>query len=493
RPIIVNGNVSSQFLTGLLLALPLTGQKVVVKVDGILVSKPYVELTLKLMNSFGVKVTNNNWKQFNIDGEQSYSGLPVYEVEGDASSASYFFAAGMLGGGPVVVRNISKESIQGDIQLLDILSGLGADIDRTERGLSVKMAKNSSIRAFDLDLNHIPDAAMTLAIIALFANGPCRLRNIGNWRVKETDRLFAMTTEMRKLGVKVIESPEGLEIEPPRHFNEGIAIDTYDDHRMAMCFSLITFAGINITIRNPKCVHKTFPDYFEKLDAVLQAPVITIDGPSGSGKGTVARHVAKQLGFSYLDSGALYRAVGLFYLSEGETTNLSDPREVETLMEKISIEVSGDQVFLNGDDVTLRIREETVSMAASKVAKSEIIRELMYGLQRNILHAPGLVADGRDMGTTVFPNAELKIYLTASLEERAHRRFQQLVESGERVNMQGLIVEMGKRDLGDSSRTFSPMRKAEAAIEIDSTGKGIEAVVQDVLDAFYTSDCKMRH
>ncbi|MDA9194706.1 (d)CMP kinase, partial [Burkholderiales bacterium] len=325
--------------------------------------------------------------------------------------------------------------------------------------------------------------------IALFADGPCRLRNIGNWRVKETDRLSAMTTEMRKLGVNVSEGPDSLEIEPPTSFNEGVAIDTYDDHRMAMCFALVAFAGLDITINDHKCASKTFPNFFEKLESTLQAPVITIDGPSGSGKGTVARQVANRLGFSYLDSGALYRSVGLFYLNGGKSNNLSDPVSVKKFMDEIRIELSGDTIFLNGEDVTKQIREESVSMAASKVAKSEIIRGLMYELQRNVRHAPGLVADGRDMGTTVFPGARLKIYLTASLEERARRRYLQLVESGERVKMEGLVAEMSRRDLEDSSRISSPMRQAESAIEIDSTGKGIAEVVQDVLDAFYRANC----
>ncbi|MFL2667214.1 MAG: 3-phosphoshikimate 1-carboxyvinyltransferase [Burkholderiales bacterium] len=484
QPIVVNGNISSQFLTGLLLALPLAGQRVTVKINGVLVSKPYVQLTLNLMDSFGIKVTNDNWEQFEIEGGQDYSGPKRYEVEGDASSASYFFAAGMLGGGPVLVKNVIRDSIQGDIQLLDVLSGIGATVGWTDQGLSVAMDNNSPIQAFDLDLNHIPDAAMTLAIIALFADGPCRLRNIGNWRVKETDRLFAMTTEMRKLGVNVIESPDGLEIEPPKYFNEGVAIDTYDDHRMAMCFSLISFAGVNITINDPKCVHKTFPDFFAKMESVLQAPVVTIDGPSGSGKGTVARQVAERLEFSYLDSGALYRAVGLFYLNAGGSINLTDPRSVEALMQKIRIDVSGEKVLMNGEDVTQRIREEEVSMAASKVAKNEVIRGCMYDIQRSVRHAPGLVADGRDMGTTVFPNAQLKIYLTASLEERARRRYAQLVESGERVKMKSVAAEMAKRDSEDASRSSSPMRQAESAIEIDSTGKSIDEVVQIVCNAF---------
>ncbi|MDA0238299.1 MAG: 3-phosphoshikimate 1-carboxyvinyltransferase [Proteobacteria bacterium] len=483
-PIEVRGDVSSQFLSGLLLSLPLLGRGVSIKVTGILVSKPYVQMTLDLMKLFGVSVQNVDWAEFHIDGGQVYRSPGALEIEVDVSSASYFFAAGLLGGGPIVVQNISQNSIQGDIQFLDVLSRIGADVSWTERGVSVSMPKNNRVKAFNLDLNHIPDAAMTLAVIALFADGPCELRNIENWRIKETDRLSAMATELRKLGATVNEGVSSLEIEPPTLLTEGVCIDTYDDHRMAMCFSLACFAGLNITINNPLCVNKTFPDYFDILESVLQAPVVTIDGPSGSGKGTVGKKTAERLGFSYLDSGALYRGIGLCYLDSGANLDLDDSASVETFLNGISLEFSGGLLFVNGEDVSRRIREEEVSMAASKVAKSEAIRSRLYRIQRSVRRAPGLVAEGRDMGTTVFPDAKLKIFLTASLEERARRRFLQLVESNGRVNMEGLVAEMRCRDVEDGSRNFSPMRQAESAIELDSTGKSVDEVVQAILSSY---------
>jgi 3-phosphoshikimate 1-carboxyvinyltransferase len=479
-PIEVRGDVSSQFLSGLLLALPLLGEPVAIKITGILVSKPYVQITLDLMRLFGVKVRNVDWAEFHIEGNQAYCTPSFMEVEGDASSASYFFAAGLLGGGPVIVGNVPQHSIQGDIQFLDILSQIGADVTWADQSVSVSMPKNNRVKAFNLDLNHIPDAAMTLAVIALFADGPCQLRNIENWRVKETDRLSAMATELRKLGATVNEGVGSLEIEPPLLLTDGVCIDTYDDHRMAMCFSLVCLAGLNITINDPMCVNKTFPNYFDILETVLQAPVITIDGPSGSGKGTVAKQVAERLGFSYLDSGALYRGIGLCYLTSGADLNLDDQDSVETFLSGISLEFFGGLLFVNGEDASQRIRDEEVSMAASKVAKSETVRSQLYRIQRDVRRAPGLVADGRDMGTTVFPDAELKIFLTASLEERARRRFLQLVESNRRVKIEGLVAEMEKRDADDGSRSSSPMRQAKSAIELDSTGKSVDEVVQAV-------------
>ena len=484
EPIEVHGDVSSQFLTGLLLALPLLNRSVSIKVKGTLVSKPYVQITLDLMRLFGVSVENVNWSEFHIDGGQVYCSPGALEIEGDASSASYFFAAGLLGGGPVVVKNVPKNSIQGDIQFLDVLSRIGADVSWSEVGVSVSMPKHNRVKAFDLDLNHIPDAAMTLAVIALFADGPCQLTNIENWRVKETDRLSAMATELRKLGAEVKEGIGSLEIVPPTSLTNGVCIDTYDDHRMAMCFSLICFGDLNITINDPMCVSKTFPHYFDVLESVLQAPVITIDGPSGSGKGTVAKKIAERLGFSYLDSGALYRGIGLCYLTSGEKLDLDDSAAVETFLSGISLEFSGALLFVNGEDVSRRIRTEEVSMAASKVAKSEAIRSQLYRMQRGVRRAPGLIADGRDMGSTVFPDAKLKIFLTASLDERARRRYMQLVESDSRVTMEGLVAEMGERDAADGSRDSSPMRQAKSAIELDSTDKGVDEVVQIVMSSF---------
>ncbi len=267
----VRGDVSSQFLTGLLLALPLLKKKMTIEMVGELISKPYVEITLNLMARFGVIVERDEWRSFTIPAHAEYrcSAGRIY-VEGDASSASYFLAAGAIGGGPVDVYGIGMGSIQGDIRFAETLQTIGASIRVLDIRVEARMHPSGKLKAFDLDLNHIPDAAMTLAVVALFTDGSCRLRNIASWRVKETDRIAAMATELRKLGAIVEEGPDYLHITPPTKITPNVAIDTYDDHRMAMCFSLVSLAGVPIRINDPKCVAKTFPDYFERFAEIVR-------------------------------------------------------------------------------------------------------------------------------------------------------------------------------------------------------------------------------
>jgi 3-phosphoshikimate 1-carboxyvinyltransferase len=258
-PIKIRGDVSSQFLTALLMALPLSKQQASIDVVGELISKPYIEITLNLMAKFGVQVKRDGWQRFSIAANSVYTSPGQLCVEGDASSASYFLAAGVIAGS-VTVDGIGQHSIQGDVRFAEALSLMGGDISYGENHITAKKAKK--IKAIDLDCNHIPDAAMTLAILALFADGASTLRNIASWRVKETDRLTAMATELRKVGASVIEGSDYLQITPPTAITPNAVIDTYDDHRMAMCFSLVSLAGVPITINDPACVNKTFPDYF---------------------------------------------------------------------------------------------------------------------------------------------------------------------------------------------------------------------------------------
>ena len=267
----VRGDVSSQFLTGLLMALPLVGRDMTIEVIGELISKPYVEITLNLMARFGIEVARDGWKRFTLAENSRYRSPGDIYVEGDASSASYFLAAGAIGGGPVRVEGVGRSSIQGDIQFVDALAQLGARVAIEDNWIEVSAPESGKLRAFDLDLNHIPDAAMTLAIAALFTDAPCRLRNIASWRVKETDRIFAMAKELRKLGAQVEEGADYLRIVPPAALTPNAHIDTYDDHRMAMCFSLVSLAGIPIRINDPKCVAKTFPDYFDRFAEIVQS------------------------------------------------------------------------------------------------------------------------------------------------------------------------------------------------------------------------------
>ncbi len=260
----VRGDVSSQFLTGLLMALPLTGRAVRIEVEGELISKPYVDITLALMRQFGVDVQRDGWRYIDLPADAHYVSPGECFVEGDASSASYFLAAGAIGGGPVRVEGVGRDSVQGDVAFAQALEQLGAVVSVGPNWIEAQAPAGGRLRAFDLDLNHIPDAAMTLAICALFADGPSRLRNIASWRVKETDRITAMATELRKLGATVEEGPDYLAITPPERLLPGASIDTYDDHRMAMCFSLATLGGVPVRIMDPGCVAKTFPDYFAR-------------------------------------------------------------------------------------------------------------------------------------------------------------------------------------------------------------------------------------
>ncbi len=267
----VRGDVSSQFLTGLLMALPLTGQSMRIEVIGELISKPYVEITLNLMARFGVAVEREEWCAFILPAGARYTSPGALHVEGDASSASYFLAAGAIGGGPVRVEGVGRASIQGDVCFVEALQSLGATVNMGDNWIEVAAPVDGRLRAFDLDLNHIPDAAMTLAIVALFCDGPSRLRNIASWRVKETDRIAAMATELRKLGVLVKEGADELRIVPPplSQLVPHVAIDTYDDHRMAMCFSLVSLATLPLRINDPNCVAKTFPDYFQRFAEIV--------------------------------------------------------------------------------------------------------------------------------------------------------------------------------------------------------------------------------
>ena len=263
KPIKIRGDVSSQFLTALLMALPLTGKQAVIEVVGELISKPYIEITLNLMKKFGIKVQPEGWQKFTIPANSSYVSPKQIFVEGDASSASYFLAAGAIAG-IMTVDGISKVSIQGDIRFAEALEMMGAEITYGENHIVCN--NKGKLKAIDLDCNHIPDAAMTLAILALFAEGTTTLRNIASWRVKETDRISAMATELRKVGASVEEGTDYIKITPPAKLispEEGI--DTYDDHRMAMCFSLVSLGerGVDIKINDPNCVAKTFPDYFK--------------------------------------------------------------------------------------------------------------------------------------------------------------------------------------------------------------------------------------
>lgn len=472
----VRGDVSSQFLTGLLMALPLTGETIAVDVVGELISKPYIEITLATMARFGVLVEREGWQRFTVKAGSCYRSPGVVYVEGDASSASYFLALGAIGGGPVRVEGVGADSIQGDVKFAEALAQMGAVIETGPNWMEAR-APIGGLIAVDLDCNPIPDAAMTLATAALFAQGTTTLRNIASWRVKETDRIAAMATELRKLGAEVEEGVDFIKITPSTV--KPAAIDTYDDHRMAMCFSLAAFAT-PLRINDPKCVAKTFPDYFERFATVTKAaPVIAIDGPSASGKGTVAARVAAALGFAYLDSGALYRLTALAAQRAGIAWD--DEPGVAAIAAGLDVVFTESDIRLDGVAVGDAIRSEAISAGASTVAALPAVREALLFRQRAFNTLPGLVGDGRDMGSVVFPRAILKVYLTASAEARAERRFKQLIEKGFSANLPDLLADLQQRDARDSQRSVAPLRQESDAMLLDTTALTIDQAVQQVL------------
>ena len=270
----VRGDVSSQFLTALLMVAPLMAREHAITIDvtGELISKPYIEITLNLIRRYGVQVQQDGWQSFTVAAGQVYQSPGTIHVEGDASSASYFLAAGAIAGGPVRVQGVGRDSIQGDVRFAAALEQMGATIVMGDNW--IEASANGPLKAIDADFNHIPDAAMTIAVAALFADGTSTLRNIASWRVKETDRIAAMATELRKVGATVEEGADYLKVTPPAAINPA-TIDTYDDHRMAMCFSLASLDGVlrpgaAVRINDPKCVGKTFPEYFAAFAAIAK-------------------------------------------------------------------------------------------------------------------------------------------------------------------------------------------------------------------------------
>ena len=481
KPIAVRGDVSSQFLTALLMALPLVAeQDIRLEVTGELISKPYIEITLNLLARFGIRVRREGWQSFTIPAGSRYQSPGEIHVEGDASSASYFVALGAIATGAghsIDIRGIGSASIQGDIRFVEAAQLMGAKVESSPNSLKVSRG-TWPLKAIDLDCNHIPDAAMTLAVMALYADGTTTLRNIASWRVKETDRIAAMACELRKLGALVEEGADFIRVSPPEQWRSA-AIHTYDDHRVAMCFSLAAFnpAGLPVRILDPKCVAKTFPDYFEALFALTQArtadiPVICIDGPTASGKGTLASLTAQRLGYHYLDSGALYRLTA--YAAGRASVSLDDAAGVAAVAAALPVRFSGEQVLLAGEDVSDAIRTENAGMAASQVSVHAPVREALLALQRGFRQLPGLVADGRDMGTVIFPDAALKVFLTASARCRAGRRHKQLISKGISATLVGIEQDLEARDLRDSSRQSAPLKPAQDAKPLDNSELTIE-------------------
>ncbi len=497
QPIPVRGDVSSQFLTALLMALPLvTKQDITIEVQGELISRPYVEITLNLLARFGVQVQRDGWRRFVIPAHSRLVSPGTLHVEADASSASYFVALGALAASsqqPIRIEGVGEDSIQGDIRFVEAAQQMGAQVRGGPNWLEVWQpadAASAGLRPIDLDCNHIPDAAMTLAVMALFARGTTTLRNIASWRVKETDRLSAMATELRKFGATVEEGADYLRVTPPATPVDWRAatIHTYDDHRMAMALSLAAFnpARLPVRIEDPKCVGKTFPDYFEALFSVSKTPVsripvLCVDGPTASGKGTLAAELARRLGYHFLDSGALYRLTALAAIRAGIALDASGEAAITALVAQLQVRFEPGRVFIGAEDVSELLRTEAMGMNASKVSVLPAVRTALIALQLASRRLPGLVADGRDMGTVIFPDAPLKVYLTASAARRAERRHKQLISKGINTTIAALRADLEARDARDSSRATAPLKPAQDALLLDNSDLTVTESVDQVL------------
>ncbi len=491
QPVRVRGDVSSQFLTALLLALPLAArtQDIHIEVVGELISRPYIEITLSLLARYGVDVRREGWSRFTIPAGSHYQSPGALHVEADASSASYFVALGAIAAthSPVRIDGVGAASIQGDIRFVEAAQQMGAAVTSGPNWLEVRRGA-WPLKAIDLDCNHVPDAAMTLAIMALYADGTTTLRNIASWRVKETDRIAAMATELRKLGATVEEGADSIRVSPPSRW-QAASISTYDDHRIAMCFSLAAFnpAHLPVRIEDPKCVAKTFPDYFETLFSLAQAaqediPVLCVDGPTASGKGTVAAALAGLLGYHFLDSGAMYRVTALAALQAKLAIEPANEEAIAQLARTLPVRFSDGKVQLGGQDVTEAIRTEDVGMNASRVSALPKVRAALVDLQHGFRRLPGLVADGRDMGTVIFPQASLKVFLTANAARRAERRHKQLISKGIPAILADLQADLEARDRRDSTRSVAPLKPAEDALLLDNSELTVETTVRTILD-----------
>jgi 3-phosphoshikimate 1-carboxyvinyltransferase len=507
-PVRVRGDVSSQFLTGLLQALCLVAAEhdVVIEVVGRLISRPYIAITLDLLARFGVTVRNDGWSRFTIPAGSRLRAPGRYAVEGDASSASYFIALGAIAASadtPVVIAGIGRGSVQGDLGFVAAAQAMGARVEVGDEHIRASRGR-WPLDAITLDCNPMPDAAMTLAVLALYAQGTTRLTNIGSWRVKETDRIAAMAQGLRGCGATVETGDDWIAITAPTAWVPA-TIETFDDHRVAMCFSLAAFnpramaaarseaargvetPGVPVRILDPRCVAKTFPDYFESLFAVSRStpsriPVLAVDGPTASGKGTLASAVAKALGYHFLDSGAVYRATALAASRAGVAVD--DEPGLARVAAGLQLVFGNDLVRLCGEDVTESLRREEIGALASKVSAWPAVRAALRALQIAFHRVPGLVADGRDMGTVIFPAADLKVFLTATAGTRAERRYKQLISKGIPANIDMLQAELEARDARDQSRSVSPLTPAADALLLDNSALTVEASVVAVLEAW---------
>jgi 3-phosphoshikimate 1-carboxyvinyltransferase len=472
----VASQVSSQFISGLLLVAPALPDGLVLHLDGEVVSRPYIQMTLRVMRTFGAKA---DWIDDNtIEVAPGGYGAADFAVEPDASTASYPLAAAAIVGGRVRVNNLGSDSAQGDVGFADVIRSMGADVDVAPNHIEVR--GSGALQAIDVDLGPMSDTAPTFAALAARADGQSSVTGIGFIRTtKESDRLAASVAELQRLGIEASIDDDGFTVVGGPH--QHAEVETYEDHRMAMSMALLGLADTPVTILDPGCVAKTFPEYFDMLDdfrrTARTAPlVLAIDGPAGSGKSTVTSMVAERLRLPHLDTGAMYRSVALAVLRSGVGIDNTDA--VTKVAERAVIHV-GSTVTIDGEDVTEDIRTPKVTSSVSPVSAISGVRRVLAARQRQwAVDRGAAVVEGRDIGSAVFPEATLKIYLTASVDERARRRAAQTGDT----DLEDMRRRIAQRDEIDSTREHDPLTIADDAEVIDSTDMDISAVVDLIVE-----------